>query len=198
MNPKDGIRQAWQASGADAAPAPAFDQVRGGADLFHRRIRRRNAIEYAAGIFVLLVFSAYAWWLPSPAARAGAMLIVIGNFVVAWQLRRRASAVPPPEAEAGAQPILVHQRAQLARQRDALASIFTWYLLPFVPGLAVMMFAPAFDRGPSALATLSWAGWMSIAVVAAVFGLIWWLNRRAAARMQAQIEAIDALLDEGR
>jgi hypothetical protein len=191
------IKQAWQAEVEPTAPASP-QQARQDAERFARRIRRRNAIEYGAALLVLVIFSAYALFLPSPAARVGAAMILVGNLVVAWQLRRRASALPLPGAEAGMQPVLVHQRAQLARQRDALASIFAWYLLPFLPGLVVMMLAPAFDRGPAALAGLGWRYWLSVAAVPAILGLIWWLNRKAATRLARQVETIDAMLDEGK
>lgn len=198
MNPSDGIKQAWQASPAHPAPLPEIDELRRGADHFYRKIRRRNALEYGAGILVLLVFSAYALFLHSPAARLGSVMILIGNFFVAWQLHRRASALLPPDSQAGAQPILVHQRAQLARQRDALASVFTWYLLPFLPGLIVMIFAPVFDRGPAALADTGWGVATAMAVVSAMFGGIWWLNRTVARQLARKIDAIDSLLNEGR
>ena len=196
MNPSDGIKQAWQAS-AEEAPPPTLDKVRDSADRLYRKVRRRNALEYGAAVAVVLIFSAYALFLPAPTVRLGALLVVLGTFVMVWQFHRRASAVAPPDASA-AQPILVHQRAQLARQRDALASIFTWYLLPFLPGLFVMMFAPALDGGPGALDGLGLGYWLSIGMVTLVFAAIWWLNRRAANGLREQVEAIDALLDEGR
>ena len=196
MNPSDGIKQAWQASAGEAEP-PKLEQVRDSADRLYRKVRRRNALEYGASIAVVLIFSAYALFLPEPTVRLGALLVVLGTFVMVWQFHRRASAVAPPDASA-AQPILVHQRAQLARQRDALASIFTWYLSPFLPGLFVMMFAPALDRGPAALTGLGLGYWLSIGTVILVFAVIWWLNRLAARSLKQQVEAIDTLLDEGR
>ena len=196
MNPSDGIKQAWQAS-AEEAPPPTLDKVRDSADRLYRKVRRRNALEYGASVAVVLIFSAYALFLPAPTVRLGALLVVLGTFVMVWQFHRRASAVAPPDASA-AQPILVHQRDQLARQRDALASIFTWYLSPFLPGLFVMMFAPALDRGPAALTGLGLGYWLSIGTVILVFAVIWWLNRLAARSLHRQVESIDALLDEGR
>ena len=196
MNPSDGIKQAWQASAGEAEP-PKLEQVRDSADRLYRKVRRRNALEYGASIAVVLIFSAYALFLPEPTVRLGALLVVLGTFVMVWQFHRRASAVTPPDASA-AQPILVHQRAQLARQRDALASIFTWYLSPFLPGLFVMMFAPALDRGPAALCGLGLGYWLATGTVILVFAVIWWLNRLAARSLKQQVEAIDTLLDEGR
>jgi hypothetical protein len=196
MSIDEGIKRAWQSSG-EAALLPPIEEVRRSAGAFYRLIRRRNAIEYAAAVLVVLVFTAYALLLPSHTARLGAAIVVAGTLVMAWQLRRRASALPPPEAD-GVRPVLVHQRAQLVRQRDALAGVLLWYLLPLMPGLAVMIFAPALDRGAGGLRAFGWGGWLSVATMIALFAFVWWLNRRAAIGLQKRIDELDAVLGEGR
>ena len=190
----DTARHAWQSSGADAA-LPALAELRTGADRFHRLIRRRNAIEYAACVVVTLFFGygALAGRIKDPIAQTGAWLIVLATVFVAWQLHSRASASQPPAADA-ARPIIVHQRAQLVRQRDALASVGLWYLAPFAPGLALMVLAPVIRHGLGALGAGIWIG---VAVNVAVFGGIWWLNHRAAKTLQCAIDDLDALKDAG-
>jgi hypothetical protein len=187
----DLLKQAWKASIGDHA-LPDLETVRAGADHFYRRIRLRNAVEYAASVFVLICFSAYACFLPSPAARTGAALVVLGTLIVVWQLHRRGSAAPPPE-RAAAQPILVHQRAELARQRDALASIFTWYLLPVIPGLLVMTAGPQLEHGAAGLLDMPKWLWSRLILPTAVFTGIWLLNQRGARLLQKKIDEIDAL-----
>lgn len=187
----DALRHAWQSSGADAA-LPALDEVRTGADRFYRIVRRRNRVEYAASVLVVVMFGAMVFRLPDPIAAAGAALIVLGTLLVVWQLHARASAETPPAADA-AVPILAHQRAQLARQRDALAKVGLWYLGPLVPGLSLMLLAPVLRHGLSAFSTgLA----IALAVNVLVFGGIWWLNRFAARRLQAAIDDLDALARE--
>jgi hypothetical protein len=189
----EAIRQAWQASAPDPA-LPGIDQARQGAELLYRKVRRRNAIEYGAAILVVAIFLAYALFLPSPTARLGSVLVVLGTLVMAWQLHRRASALAPPDGEA-ARPVLIHQRDQLARQHDALGSIFTWYLLPFIPGLLVMIFSGLLDRGFGGVRRAEWVG---LAICAAVFAGLWWLNRRAARKLKQHLDEIEALIGEGR
>ncbi|MCW3847312.1 hypothetical protein OF829_08665 [Sphingomonas sp. LB-2] len=186
----DPFHHAWQASGTDAA-LPPLAEVRAGADRFHRLIRRRNAIEYAASVLVIgfFGFGALTGAIHDPIARAGAWLIILGTLAVVWQLHRRASAIQPPAADA-ARPILIHQRAQLVRQRDALAQVGLWYLAPFAPGLALMVLAPGIRHGIGALGA---SAWIAVAINAAVFGGIWWLNRRAARMLQRAIDDLDAL-----
>ena len=192
MSDPDLLKQAWKASAGDHA-LPDLETVRAGAEQFYRRIRLRNAIEYAASVFVVICFSAYVLFLPSPASRIGAAMVVLGTLMVAWQLHRRASAAPPPE-RAAAQPILVHQRAELARQRDALAGIFTWYLLPFIPGLLVMTLGPQLEHGAAGLLHMPRLAWIRLLLPAAVFTSIWLLNQRGARLLQRKIDDIDALM----
>ena len=191
MSDPDLVRQAWQASVADPV-LPDLAAVRTGADRFYRKVRRRNAIEYVACVFVVICFSAYAVFLPSVTMRIGALMVVLGTLLVAWQLHRIASAAPPPES-AAAEPILVHQRAELARQRDALAGVFTWYLLPLIPGLLVMTLGPALEHGIAGLLHAPHSTWIRLACAVATFTGVWLLNQRGAARLGKQIDAIDTL-----
>lgn len=193
MTVSDPLKQAWQAAGGDM-PAPRLDDVRAGADLFHRRIRRRNGIEYAAALIVLPFFAHAALTVPSATVRAGAILAIFGILVIAWQLHRRASAVMPPDE--APRPLIAHQRAQLARQRDALASVGTWYLLPLIPGLGLIALAPAVDGGMAGLRAMSWFQLAWIGIVAAFFVFVWWLNHAAARMLQAEIDMLDALEGE--
>jgi len=192
MSDPDPIKLAWKASNIDAA-LPDMEMVRSGADKFYRQIRRRNAMEYIACAIVIVWFSAYAWLLPSAAARAGAAMVAVGSLIVAWQLRRLASVVPPPD-RAAAEPILVHQRAQLARQRDALSSVFTWYLLPLIPGMLVMCFSHVLDHGAKAWLYVTRSDFIGLIPFVAVFTAVWLLNQRAARRLQKQIDNLEALI----
>ncbi|MFA6113348.1 MAG: hypothetical protein WC729_05135 [Sphingomonas sp.] len=193
MSDPDLVKQAWQASAADPA-LPDLASVRAGADRFYRRVRRRNAVEYAAAVFVVIAFSAYVVILPLLTMRVGAAMVVLGTLFVVRQLHRLASATPPPE-RAAAEPILVHQRAQLARQRDALAGVFTWYLLPLIPGFVVMTLGPMLERGGAAgLLHIPRATWIVLISAAVAFTGVWLLNQRGAARLGTQIDDIDALV----
>ncbi len=189
MSEPDAVKQAWQASIPNPVlPDPAT--LRAGADRLYRGVRIRNCIEYIASLCVVLLFGALAVAFPLRGARIGAAMIVIGVLVVAWQLHRRASAVPPPLD--GAQSVLAYQRAQLARQRDALASIFTWYLLPVLPGVLVMVGAILLVVGINGRVLLR------LAPTPLIFGIIWWANHWGARRLQQRIDEIDALMGEGR
>jgi len=186
---EDPAKQAWQAS-VEIAGAPPLEEVRKGANKFYRFIFWRNAVEYAAGVIVVVSFTTYVFTLPVLLQRIASAMIVVAAFYVLWQLHRRASAVPPESA--GTMPLYQFVRVQLVRQRDALRGIFWWYLFPFIPGMGLLlagsMYAPdTHPDGPG------WRDALGLTVITAVFYGVWWLNQRAVRKLQTHIDEIDAL-----
>ena len=82
---------------------------------------------------------------------------------------------------------LKFQCTELARQRDALRSVWLWYLGPLLPGLVVFMWG---RQGGSAHHPVEL---LVDGLMLAVFVAIAWLNRRSAAKLQRQIDALQAL-----
>lgn len=203
MNPEDRARQYWQ-SEKGAQTMPSIEELRAKAGKFHRKIKRRNLIEYLAGAFVLLwfgwilLFGPLPWTPPEVPAgiiRLGAGLVMTGTVIALWQLHHRTSPLEPP-VDGGLQSVLDFQRRELQRQHDALSEVFFWYLLPFIPGLCVMIFAPL-----AISPDIGSGDWFAIvakmsATLLATFGAVWWLNKRGARKLQQQINEIDALRTE--
>ncbi|GAA0276614.1 hypothetical protein GCM10009127_16670 [Alteraurantiacibacter aestuarii] len=202
MSPEDEARRSWQSSGS-ASALPPLEELRTRADTFRRKIQRRNLIEYLAGVLVLLGFG---WmvivgplpWTPAviPAAiiRLGSALVMIGTVFTLWQLHRRTAPLDPP-VDGGRNSVLDYQRAELVRQRDAIDSVFYWYILPFVPGLAVLLLAPL-ALSPQ-IGELSWFKVvLKVSLAPLVFAAVWWLNKLGARKLQAMIDEIDALRRE--
>lgn len=188
----DPAKQAWQAS-VEIAGAPPLDLVRKGAGRLYRGVWIRNAIEYAACVAILIFYVPQMFTVESEVRRLGAFLIVLGVAFVAWQLHHRASADHPDKA--GTMPILQFARAQLVRQRDALAGVLWWYLLPIAPGLAVNLLANTLDHVAQGTGTLA-GGLLPLAGMMALFFGIWSLNQRGARKLQKHIDEIDALTGE--
>jgi hypothetical protein len=185
---EDPAKQAWQAS-VEIAGAPPLEEVRRGASKFYRYIWWRNLVEYAACVVVVGGFGTYIVALPHVLQKVGSVLIILATLYVAWQLHRRASAVPPEAA--GTMPLLLFAREQMIRQREALRSIFGWYIAPFLPGMAVFMTGTLIEKRASVgLGPIDAIG---LALMMAVFAGVWWLNQLGARRLQRHINEIDAL-----
>lgn len=186
-------KHAWQTS-VEANDAPVLAEVHASADKFYRKIRRRNLIEYAACILVVVAFSRNVFVLPHLLQKIGSGWMVAATFYVAWQLHRRGSAVSP--GMAGEMPICTFARRQLVRQRDLLRNIFWWYILPFIPGLALILIGNGQDPEMAKHVAI-WVRWVGLGFIATVFAGVWWLNQMAARKLQRRIEEIDALTGGG-
>ncbi len=175
------LKLAWQTQAQTLPPMSPQEMLAQGS-AWQRRIARRNRLEVLAGAFVVVVFCFYIWLFPFWLTRLGSAMVVAGTLAVLWQLRRRASSRMPP-ADWG-RPWFEFQRAELSRQRDALRSVWLWYLGPLLPGMAVFGWSLLPEwRASDALAL--------VALVLAEFGLVFWLNWRAAAKIQREIDALE-------
>lgn len=154
--------------------AISMDEIRQMAGRFESRIDRRNRGEYIAAAVVMAIFGFYFFKFTDLATRVGSALIVAGTIYLVVQLWRRSSPRTLP-AELGITGSVEFYRGELVRQRDALRSVWRWYLAPLAPGLAIL------TKGKL------WA----IAVNASVFGGVWWMNQRAAAKLTRQIEELE-------
>ncbi len=166
-------------------------QLRQHATRFQSKIRTRNRIEYAAAALVIGVFAWMIAIIPEPMVRAGAGLIILGALYVCWKLHTLAGAADAGGLDHAASLADFH-RSELLRQRMALAAVWKWYLAPFVPGMLVFIgavaFTPELDAPLIARVTLFAT---TAAPIAAVFGLVAWLNARAVKALDKKIKALE-------
>lgn len=170
----------------------SLTEIRHRATRFQSKIRTRNFIEYAAAAVVIAAFGWLAFLAPDPVVKAGAGLIILGALYICWKLHTLAGA----EAHAGedtAASVADFHRAQLVRQRDALATVWRWYLAPFVPGILVFVLGVnlSADTGLPLTARLASAA-TSLGFAAAIFVAIGWLNSRVVKRLEKEIKALEA------
>lgn len=183
---------AWQNAASEASFSdPATCAAR--ASKFERTIRRRNLIEYAAGAFVIVLFTASS----AGAASKGEWLIalsmaltVVGAVIVLLGLRRRASNLDRRPED----PCVLHLRRQYERQFEALRDVPKWYLGPLIPGLALFYFAVTLGTAEVTgwLEALRGIAWPVVATIG-LFGVIALANWIAARSLRRKIEEIDAL-----
>lgn len=159
---------------------------------FQSRIRTRNLTEYAAAALVIVFFVWLAATVPEPLVQISAGLIVVGALYVCWQLYRLGRAATRSERDAGAQSWVAFHRGELTRQRQALSTVWSWYLAPFAPGalafLAAVSFTPANPAAPAERLGVFLAG---VALISAVFAAIAWLNAQAVRKLDAELAALD-------
>lgn len=175
----------WR-SQPDTLPIPTMATLRADAMALDGRIGRRNAIETVAGALGIAGWAGVLWWSPSDAMRLGSAMVIAGTILVLWQLHRRTGRRGTPP-EALGDPSLQYHRAELTRQRDALSSVWRWYVAPLVPGTSLFYWG-AVERFPD----IPW--WPSMAAAAGIVAAVLVLNRLGARRLQRQIQALDRLL----
>jgi hypothetical protein len=188
------IRDLWQSQPTEP-PKISPEDLRQKMRKFERKISWRNIREYAGGVFVVAAFGFYEWKFPAPLLRVGSGLVIAGALYVMFQLHRRASVRPAP-ADLGFSTCIEFHRHGLERQRDALRTVWSWYLVPLLPGLAVFFIGTAVNQWtvhPAGTGHLLMGYGILVGLVAAVFYAIWKINQRGADRLQAQIDEMTEL-----
>jgi len=160
-----------------------IDELKLRANRFERRIHWRNLREYGAGFLVIPIFAARlryqgGWHMVSP------LLLIAGMLYVMFQIHLRAAK--PLPGDAGRTAYLEFHRRELERQRDALRSVWRWYLLPLVPGLVAGIIDTALARrGMGAAAFFG-------LVCAIIFAGVCKLNDNAAGKLDKEIENLSS------
>lgn len=170
----DDYREAWREQELSGGDEPdeeeLLDWVQEQSEAFERRIRRRDLLETVAAVLVAGLFGYEAATSASWLVRIGAAIIVLGSGFVVWWLRRARTSGPERAADRSVADRLRAERERVEIQIRLLESVVWWYLAP--PTVGATLFIVGLDAGTAATLT-------SLAVVAAVFGFIWYLNRRA-------------------
>lgn len=186
-------RNVWLDPDDPPPPDVPIDEIIRRAEKLRRRLRRANALEYAAGAFVVVAFVAMAALderLPA-ASRVGAAAIACAAVFVLTYLALRGAAGEVRRDET----TLACYRAELEKRRALLAAVPRWYLAPFWPGMALFFggFAVARWGDPDAMR----ASALSIGLAVLVNVGIVLSNRRAARRLADELERLPAPLDDG-
>lgn len=191
------VRDLWQSQPTES-PRISLEDLRGKMHKFERRLFWRNIREYAGGVFVVAAFGFYEWRFPALLLRLGSGLTIAGTLYVMFQLHRRASARPAP-VDLGLSTSIEFHRQALERQRDALRGVWSWYLLPLVPGLAVFLFGTAAGQWTAHtmhMGALVRGYGVLACCMAAVFYAVWRLNQKGADKLQVQIDEMSKLCSQ--
>lgn len=185
------LQHIWQADGAAQTFTNPEDFMHRSGQ-FERRIRRRNILEYAAGVFIFAIAApaAVAFAIDGMTGMAISMvLMMIGTAIALWNLHARASA----ERRRPEEDCRTHLVAQYRRQADALRKVPLWYigpLLPSVLGVYGTVAARAIGERP-AMEIIANLG-VPFAATLAFFGFVIWLNLRAARALERELKTLEA------
>lgn len=187
MSEFDPLRSLWSQQKEEPF-AMSLADIHQRAERFQTRIQWRNMIEYGAGGIVIFAFSGIALATPDIWVRLAVGLIIAGVLYITWQLSRLAGVGAKQDGVSWAD----FHRAELVRQRDAVASVWRWYLAPLLPGIAAFLLASAASptEDMPVLARIAFLA-LGIAWVAAVFFGIAAMNKRAAKELQDEIDQLD-------
>ncbi len=180
----DDLRRLWTHQAQDV-PNLSLDVVRQRSRMLERRLRRRNYVEYAAALVVLAFVAPRMWSAPNGVLAAGGAVLLTGIAYVMYRLHTGGSARTIP-SDLGVQSCIDFHRAELERQRDLLQNVWRWGLLPFWPGMALILIGGLIerpDRWPFALGTAALAVLMALQIA--------WMNKRSAKTLQEIIARLE-------
>jgi hypothetical protein len=152
-------------------------------ETFVRTIRRRNTIEVGVGLLMLLVFGRSAAASPagSPAFYGHLLIVVALVFVVSMivfvaSTRGNRKRHPPDD--------LAFWHAEILRHARLLRLVPFWYIGPFLPGFALLLWPlfPVFARSESWIERSVVV--LLLVVIAAIAGTIGRINARESTRLE--------------
>ncbi len=183
---KNPVQKLWQEQSVEGIKMSA-EIIHKRAQKFDRRIWWRNVREYVASLIAACII-AYFFATEHDLFSRLTYALFFGALVwIVVALHRKGSATKIP---AGLDTVtsLRMYRAELERQRRVVASAWSWYLAPMVPGFIVLTVGKAIKTPhPAAWASLI----LMDAIVAATFFGIWKLNMWAARCLQRMIDGLD-------
>jgi hypothetical protein len=190
------VRSLWKNQKVEPAPI-SLAELRQKAQKLEKRVLWRNLREYAASAIVIACFGYYIWRFPAPMIRFGCGLVIAGTLFMAYTLHKRGAARAVP-AETALRSCLDFHRRELERQRDLLRGVWRWYLLPFVPGLAVFLlglfrWTMKLPNAPAHARVIMITFGLTAAGCGLVFVAVGKLNQWAARKIQREIDGLDKL-----
>ena len=161
----------------------SITEVQSRARELENQVWLRNGIEYMVIMILVAVHGTMAFAAANHIERAGRALIAAAALYVGWQLHRRGSVARMPSS-LGTTSCVEFYRAQLVRQRELFRDAWTWYLLPFVPGAALVLLGSRLQGAPLSLVI------GALAFVVTVFVAVTMAHRQAARKVQAKLDEL--------
>ncbi len=176
------IEQVWRQQ-PPARQTMSIEEVRMKAKEFDSKVKRWREV---TGLLFALLLVKNAWevWVDTDVVeRSGDLLMLLALVYIVYRFWRHVRAEAVPSA-LGLTNCAEHYRSRLMRQRDL--SRDGWkFILPFVPGFGLIVFARALEGRPaSQVVTL-------IVVAGALFAGVLWTIARGARKLEREIAALE-------
>jgi len=200
---EESAKSVWQSQPSMQEPGDReqmpMDDLKQKMTRLEKKLFWRNTREYIAAVFVIAAYAFYVWKFSAILMQVGSVLVIAGTLFVMVQLHRR-GARKFAAAERSMTACIDFYKSELERQRDALRTVWSWYLLPFMPGMSVFFLGTAIKSAGNpvhwgrALASFG----VTMGAVILAFGLVILVNQRAARKVQRQIDELDELRGDDR
>lgn len=160
----------------------SLEEIRTRAKAFDEKVQRWNLVAGLTMALLLVTTAGEVWVDTAVLERAGDLMLFLAVLcVVYWFGRTRADARP---ATLGQSSCIEHYQRQLVRPRDL--SRDGWkFVLPFVPGLGLIIVGRAVEGRPATQV----AAMIAVALVA--LGGVLWAIARSGSRLEREIAALD-------
>jgi hypothetical protein len=186
MNGDEQLRALWRDQPVKEVPEMTIQALRERSHALAKKMSWRRWAETISGAISMALLTALAAHLrAAPLVQIACAMLVIGEGIVIANLWRRGRPGEAP-LDGSTASHLAQLRADLAKERDLLASVARWYLAPTLPGLVFFPIAAALEIGVSAVVVGAW----TIASLVIVEAIIVLVQRRAARRLTQEIDAL--------
>ena len=167
----DRLVEVWRQEPEPAAPPVELAPLLGQLEALDRSVRRRDRLEIGSALLMLPLFAWMGFSAPTPLARIGALVTVLGLIVIPIRLlAARRLPFDRGNSVAGA----LHQELdRVLAQERLLRTVLWWYLAPL--GLGASLLIVGSTSSPWIAASL-------VVLIAWLYAQIWRLNRRAIER----------------
>jgi uncharacterized membrane protein len=177
-----GIEQVWRQQPLGRQTV-SLETIRAKARDFDTKVRRWSMVS-GLTFALLLVKNVWEVWVDTDVVeRAGDLLMVFALLSVVYLFRRHVRAHVAPST-LGLTNCIEHYRSQLLRQREL--SRDGWkYVLPFVPGLGLIIFGRALEGRPASQVVA-----LIVGTLALFIGVVW-VIARSSRKLEREIAALD-------
>ncbi len=161
--------------------------IRSQALKFQTKIRRRNLGEYIGIVVGTVIYCGFMWYLSGLLVKLGAAVTLAGMYFSVYQIRRDGSAHEVPVDSPPSECLEFH-RQELTRQRDMLRRVGPWHIGPMMPGLSLFFVGSWIGNVHDLKDSLIVAA--SGVLTVAVLSFVYWLNVRAANKLDQELETL--------